>query len=160
MEFLNEPIDTLKQNIIKTLFDYMKSLNDYMNEYDYEEYIDNELNHLYNSSLMNITDEDEIDKLFNNDLHTFLQMSEYIDKYIKNHKYEDIITIHYNKQAILNLFRFCYAMENKPTYDDYKEYHHVEDEEEDEEEDEDEEKEEDEEEEDEDEEQDEEQDEE
>jgi hypothetical protein len=126
-------MEGLKQTINKTLYAYMESLNDYINEEVYDEYMDEEIRHLYNNSLMYITDEEVIDIHFNNDLSIYLEMLNYIQKYIKNNNFEDIVKIHYNKESILNLFRFCYAMTIKPTYEDYKETHNYDDNEEDEE---------------------------
>lgn len=116
-----EPFEKFKQDIIQTLINEMKYFDNDLDEGRFIDEMDTQLNHHYNTDYMEIVREKELDKILENNMDRLLEMIQYIVDYNDNHGY-DMNLIIYEKFKIVNQYRYCYAQENIPTYEDYLEY--------------------------------------
>lgn len=116
-----EPFEKFKQGIIDTLIEEIEDFDDDLNEDDFIEEMEEKLNHHFNTDYMEIVREKELEKILENNMDRLLEMIQYIVDYNDNHGY-DLNLIVYEKFKIVNQYRYCYANENQPTYEDYIEY--------------------------------------
>lgn len=117
-----EPFEKFKQDTLEILIDEMKNFDNDMEEDDFIELMDDHFNYHFNTDYMEIVKEDDLDKILENKLDRFLEMVEYIQE-INDDYFGSDMKIEYNKERIVNIYRYCYAYVNKPTYEDYLKYH-------------------------------------
>lgn len=117
-----DPFEKFKQDTLNILIGEMKEFDNDMEEGHFDDRIYDEFYYHFKTDDMEIVKEGDIDEILENNLDRLLEMINYIEE-INSHYLQGSVNIEYNKQRIVNNYRFCYAYKNQPTYEDYLKYH-------------------------------------